>query len=113
MGQGLLAEEVGPEGMEGGSVEDRDGVVDGVGDTDGEEAVAVEGVDEVEGVAPEEFVVGVPAVDRIMHEGVAVFCAHGGHRHVLDVTAPSAQGQQKQNYERQFAHRYDRWVTEW
>lgn len=91
MGQGLLAEEVGPEGMERGSVDDRNGVVDGVGDTDGKEAVAVEGVDEVEGVASEEFVMGVPTVDRIVHDGVAVFRAHGGHRHVLDVTAPSAQ----------------------
>ncbi len=87
----MLAEEIGPEGMEGGGVEDRDGVVEGVGDADGEETVAVEGVDEVEGVAPEEFVMGVPTVDRIMHDGVAVFRAHGGYRHVLDMTAPGAQ----------------------
>ena len=79
------------QGMERGSVENRNGVADGVGDMDGEETVAVESVDEVEGVASEEFVMGVPTVDRIMHDGVAVFRVHGGHRHVLDMTAPSAQ----------------------
>ena len=72
-------------------VDDRNGVADGVGDEEGDEPVAVEGVDEVEGVALEEFVMGVPAVDRVVHDAVVIFRAHGGHRHVLDMTAPGAQ----------------------
>ena len=86
-----MVQETVAKGMERGSVENRNGVVDGVGDTDGEETVMVEGVDEVEGVAPEELVMGVPTVDGVVNDGVSVFRAHGGHRHILDVTAPGAQ----------------------
>ena len=46
-------EETVAKGMERGSVYDRNGVADGVGDEEGDEPVEVEGVDEVEGVALE------------------------------------------------------------
>ena len=34
---------------------------------------------------------GVPAVDGVVHDAVVIFRAHGGYRHVLDMTAPGTQ----------------------
>lgn len=46
----------------------------------------IEGIDVIEGLGG-----GEPTINGIVDDRIAVFRAHGGHRHVLDMTAPGAQ----------------------